>query len=147
VEWRALDRSGQERPQRTLPVPVEVVPGRLHQGRHRRHELPLAIRDWSAYDLTGYMRTSAVRSCWPRTESRLYQEPKNLVSHGFAESSVERTGARTRTVYSITAEGRAALRRWHDQGVADRQIEDEIASELDELGAEMTSTAEGPPTG
>lgn len=97
----------------------------------------LAIRDWSAYDLTGYMRTSAVRACWPRTESRLYQEPKNLVAHGLARASTERTGDRRRTVYSITGEGRKALRSWHDEAVEPRQIQDEMLLRLF-LGDEAT---------
>lgn len=97
----------------------------------------LAIRDWSAYDLTGYMRTSAVRACWPRTESRLYQEPKNLVAHGLARASTQRTGDRKRTVYRITGKGRRALRAWHDEAVGAPQIQDEMLLRLF-LGDEAT---------
>lgn len=97
----------------------------------------LAVRAWSAYDLTGYMRTSAIRGCWPRTESRLYQEPKNLVAHGLARVSTERTGGRKRTVYSITEEGLRALRAWHDEAVEPRQIQDEMLLRLF-LGDEAT---------
>lgn len=97
----------------------------------------LAFRDWSAYDLTGYMRTSAVRACWPRTESRLYQEPKNLVAHGLARVSTERTGGRKRAVYSITEKGLRALRSWHDEAVEPRQIQDEMLLRLF-LGDEAT---------
>ena len=40
----------------------------------------LSLRPWSAYELTGFMRTSNLRGIWPRAESRLYAEPKNLVA-------------------------------------------------------------------
>jgi DNA-binding PadR family transcriptional regulator len=85
----------------------------------------LAIRPWSAYDLTGYMRSSAIRRVWPRTESRLYAEPKNLVAHGLAEATKEYTGRRSRTVYSITAAGRGALAEWLGESSARQEIEDE----------------------
>jgi DNA-binding PadR family transcriptional regulator len=85
----------------------------------------LAMRRWAAYDLTSYMRTSAVRRCWPRTEGRLYAEPKNLVLHGLAEASKEYTGKRGRTVYSITEAGRKALCEWLGQRPVRWETEDE----------------------
>lgn len=85
----------------------------------------LAMRPWSAYDLTGYMSTSAVRKLWPRTESRLYAEPKNLVAHGLASAKKEYTGKRKRTVYRITDAGRDALAEWLGEPSAPPQIEDE----------------------
>lgn len=85
----------------------------------------LAVRPWSAYDLTGYMRTSAVRQVWPRTESRLYAEPKNLVARGLAEATKEYTGRRSRTVYSITDAGRRALAEWLGERSAGMEVEDE----------------------
>jgi len=85
----------------------------------------LAFRPWSAYDLTGYMRTSAVRRVWPRTESRLYAEPKNLVAHGLAEATKEYTGKRSRTIYSITEAGRSALADWLSESSARPETEDE----------------------
>ena len=49
--------------------------------------------------------------------SKLYEEPKKLVDHGFARSSTEQNGQRSRTVYTITAKGRRALADWlHDPG-------------------------------
>ena len=50
---------------------------------------------------------------WPRAESKLYEEPKKLVEHGFAAATTEHVGKRPRTVYAITGEGRAALATWH----------------------------------
>jgi DNA-binding PadR family transcriptional regulator len=75
----------------------------------------LALKPWSAYDLTGFMRTSNLRAIWPRAESRLYAEPKNLLAQGLATADVERIGGRKRTVYSITPKGRRALGRWLQQ--------------------------------
>jgi PadR family transcriptional regulator, regulatory protein AphA len=71
----------------------------------------LAVKPWSSYELTQQMDRSLGR-VWPRAASKLYEEPKKLVAHGFARSSTERNGRRTRTVYAITAEGRRALRDW-----------------------------------
>jgi DNA-binding PadR family transcriptional regulator len=74
----------------------------------------LSVRDWSAYELTGQMKRG-LRYSWPRTETRLYQEPKNLVAHGLATARVEATGRRHRTVYAITVGGRRALARWLEE--------------------------------
>jgi len=71
----------------------------------------LAVKPWSSYELTQQMDRSLGR-VWPRAVSKLYEEPKKLVAHGLARSSAERNGRRTRTVYTITASGRAALRGW-----------------------------------
>jgi DNA-binding PadR family transcriptional regulator len=72
----------------------------------------LALRPWSTYELTRQMDRSVGRM-WPRAQSKLYEEPKKLVEHGLAEAALERTGKRSRTVYSITEAGRHALGRWH----------------------------------
>jgi PadR family transcriptional regulator, regulatory protein AphA len=72
----------------------------------------LAIEPLSAYDLTKYMRRSALARLWPRTEASIYREPKILEYLGLASSHSTATGARTRTVYSITPRGKRALRDW-----------------------------------
>src|SRR5438552_3979602 len=84
----------------------------------------LSVRSWSAYELTDQMKRG-LRYTWPRTETRIYQEPKNLVHHGLATASVETTGKRRRTVYSITAEGRRQLARWLEQQSAPPQFQSE----------------------
>ncbi|MGH4025798.1 MAG: PadR family transcriptional regulator [Pseudonocardiaceae bacterium] len=71
----------------------------------------LAIQPWSTYELTRQMDRSLGRF-WPRAQSKLYEEPKKLVDHGFAEAAREQVGKRPRTVYSITAQGRRALAAW-----------------------------------
>ena len=70
----------------------------------------LAIGPASGYQLAQQMERS-LRVVWPRAESRLYEEPKKLVAHGLAKAQTE-AGGRRRTVYTITAKGRRALRRW-----------------------------------
>jgi PadR family transcriptional regulator, regulatory protein AphA len=73
----------------------------------------LAIRPWSAYELTKQMRRS-LAYCWPKAESVLYDEPKRLVRLGLATAHEEPVGdgARTRVGYAITPAGRTALRQW-----------------------------------
>jgi DNA-binding PadR family transcriptional regulator len=71
----------------------------------------LAIQPWSTYELATQMDRSLGR-IWPRATSKIYEEPKKLVVHGFARARDEATGARPRTVYSITARGRRALAQW-----------------------------------
>ena len=76
----------------------------------------LSVRPWSSYELTRQMDRSLGR-IWPRAVSKLYEEPKKLVSHGLASATAEQNGQRTRTVYAITAEGRQALAAWlHEPG-------------------------------
>jgi DNA-binding PadR family transcriptional regulator len=71
----------------------------------------LAIRPWSAYELT-QQATRSLRFAWPKSERLLYSEPKKLVEHGMATAHQESVGGRSRTVYTITDEGRTALRHW-----------------------------------
>jgi DNA-binding PadR family transcriptional regulator len=71
----------------------------------------LALKPWTTYELARQMERS-LRNFWPRAQSKLYEEPKNLVAHGLATARREKVGARQRTVYAITPEGREALRRW-----------------------------------
>jgi PadR family transcriptional regulator, regulatory protein AphA len=74
----------------------------------------LALRSWSTYELAQQMKRST-RHYWPRTASKIYEEPKKLVAHALATATREYTGRRPRTVYTITEQGREALRRWLDE--------------------------------
>ena len=89
----------------------------------------LALRPWSAYELTKQVRRS-LRFCWPRAETRLYQEPKNLVEHGLVKATTTVTGRRSRTEYTITPKGRAALRAWLDEPSAPPRLESEALLRL-----------------
>lgn len=71
----------------------------------------LAIRPWSTYELAKQMDRGLGR-IWPRAQSKLYEEPRKLVQHGFARARTETVGRRPRTIYSITASGRRALAVW-----------------------------------
>ncbi len=73
----------------------------------------LAIKPWTTYELAQQMERS-LRNFWPRAQSKIYEEPKNLVAHGLATAKKEKTGKRPRTVYSITEKGRDALKGWLD---------------------------------
>jgi DNA-binding PadR family transcriptional regulator len=71
----------------------------------------LAIKPWTTYELIQQVDRS-LRRIWPRTQSKLYEEPKKLVALGYARASEERIGRRRRTRYTITARGRRALAAW-----------------------------------
>jgi PadR family transcriptional regulator, regulatory protein AphA len=71
----------------------------------------LALRSWSTYELTRQMKRG-LHYFWQSAESGVYQEPKNLVAHGLAKAELSHVGRRPRTVYTITPEGREALRDW-----------------------------------
>lgn len=82
----------------------------------------LSVRSWSAYELTSQMKRG-MRLTWPRAETRIYHEPKNLVAHGMARAKTESNGKRSRTVYSITRKGQTALRGWLEESSTPPQFE------------------------
>jgi DNA-binding PadR family transcriptional regulator len=82
----------------------------------------LAIRPWTPYEMTQQMQRSLSRF-WPRTVSKLYEEPKKLAEHHLAASSDERTGQRTRTRYAITPAGRRQLASWLAQPTQEPVLE------------------------
>ena len=71
----------------------------------------LDLRPWTGYDLTQQAARS-LRYAWPKSERHLYSEPKKLVELGYATTHAERVGRRTRSVYTITDDGRQALSEW-----------------------------------
>jgi len=71
----------------------------------------LALRSWTGYELTQQARRSLAH-CWPKEDSVLYEEPRRLVARGLARAHQERDRGRTRNRYTITDEGRRALREW-----------------------------------
>lgn len=89
----------------------------------------LAVRSWTAYELAGQAARS-LRYFWPRSEAHVYAEVKRLVELGFADAETETNGRRSRTSYSITAEGRVALRRWLATAPAEPQLEVEALLRL-----------------
>lgn len=71
----------------------------------------LAVRPWPIYELAEQTRRN-LRFFWPRADSRLYEEPKNLVAHKLAKVQRTFVGKRPRTIYAITPKGRRVLRQW-----------------------------------
>jgi PadR family transcriptional regulator, regulatory protein AphA len=71
----------------------------------------LAVRSWTTHELVQQVDRS-LRRFWPRSQSKLYEEPKKLVAHGYARASDDSVGRRLRTRYTITAKGRRALAAW-----------------------------------
>jgi DNA-binding PadR family transcriptional regulator len=71
----------------------------------------VAVHPWSTYELAR-QRVRYFRYVWPRAESAIYREVKRLSAMGLLHGRKEHVGKRARTVYSITEEGRGALREW-----------------------------------
>jgi PadR family transcriptional regulator AphA len=71
----------------------------------------LAVKPWTTHELVQQVDRS-LRRIWPRAQSKLYEEPKKLVAHGYAKATDDSVGRRRRTRYTITAEGRRALAAW-----------------------------------
>lgn len=82
----------------------------------------LSLRSWTTYELAKQVQRS-IGWFWPRAERKLYDEPKRLVAAGLAASTAQMTGARPRTVYTITARGRKALRAWLSESPAPPALE------------------------
>ena len=109
----------------------------------------LSLRSWTTYELAKQVQRS-LGWFWPRAERKLYDEPKRLVAAGLATSGREMTGARPRTVYSVTARGRRALRQWLDEPPAPPSLEFEgmvkvffaDGGTLEQLKATLTSIAD-----
>jgi PadR family transcriptional regulator AphA len=89
----------------------------------------LGLRPSSAYELAKQGRRS-LHFCWPRAETRIYQEPKNLVEHGLVKATSAAKGRRARTDYAITAKGRKALRAWMGEPSAPPRLESEALLRL-----------------
>ena len=108
----------------------------------------LSLRSWTTYELAKQVQRS-IGWFWPRAERKLYDEPKRLVAGGLAKSTAEMTGARPRTVYTITARGRKTLQRWLDEPPAPPSLEFEglvkvffaDGGDLDQLRATLREIA------
>jgi DNA-binding PadR family transcriptional regulator len=66
---------------------------------------------WPTYALAQQLRRN-MRFFWPRAESRIYDEVKQLVEPGLATAHQEQTGERARTIYAITDAGKALVAQW-----------------------------------
>jgi PadR family transcriptional regulator AphA len=84
----------------------------------------LAWQEQSTYELVKAMGGN-VRFFWPRAESHVYREIKRLTASGLTTGTRGATGRRPRTVYRITAAGRAALADWMAQAPGGVALEHE----------------------
>jgi DNA-binding PadR family transcriptional regulator len=109
----------------------------------------LRLRPWTTYELAKQVQRS-LGWFWPRAERKLYDEPKRLVAQGLASSEQSMTGARPRTVYTVTRKGRTALAAWLDEAPAPPILEFEgmikvffaDGGSLEQLRATLTAIAE-----
>jgi PadR family transcriptional regulator, regulatory protein AphA len=74
----------------------------------------LAVKAWTTHELVQQVDRS-LRRIWPRAQSKLYEEPKKLVAHGYARATEDPVGRRRRIRYTITAKGRRGLAAWLQQ--------------------------------
>jgi PadR family transcriptional regulator, regulatory protein AphA len=82
----------------------------------------LNVKAWTTYELAKQVQRS-LGWFWPRTERKLYDEPKRLVAAGLATATEQHTGKRARTVYAINGAGRKALRSWLGEPSASPSLE------------------------
>lgn len=109
----------------------------------------LALRPWTTYELAKQVQKS-LDWFWPRAERKLYEEPKRLVAAGLANAQKEMTGARPRTIYTVTPSGRDALRVWLGEAPAPPTLEFEAmvkvffadGGTLEQLRATLTAIGE-----
>jgi PadR family transcriptional regulator, regulatory protein AphA len=84
----------------------------------------LEQRPRSGYDLKRAVDRT-IRHFWAASYGQIYPELRRLEQAGWIEGSDDARGARSRRVYSITAEGRIRLGRW----LADRETRIELRDE------------------
>ena len=82
----------------------------------------LGVQPFTAYELAQQMERS-LADFWPRAQSVLYNEAKNLTAHGLATSERVHTGQRASTRYTITDQGRVALQQWLDTPASGPQLQ------------------------
>jgi DNA-binding PadR family transcriptional regulator len=85
----------------------------------------LAIRPWTTYELARHMERGVGRLWPPSARSKTFNEPKKLAELGLVKATAGSVGNRPRTVYSITAKGRRALKAWLDTPGEPTKLESE----------------------
>lgn len=98
----------------TAPTPWVSVPELTRTGFVLLAQI--AREPISPYQLTQLMRRN-IHYLWPRAESRIYGEVARLEAAGCLASKKASVGRRTRSVLSITATGREAVRQWLNRGI------------------------------
>jgi DNA-binding PadR family transcriptional regulator len=77
----------------------------------------------------------STRFFWAASYGQIYPELRRLAEAGLVEGEPQPTGGRKRTVYRLTSEGRAELRRWLDQAPERLELRDEGLLKLFFAGA------------
>ncbi len=78
----------------------------------------------TSYEIKGAIEKS-IANFWPVPHTTAYEEPARLAAGGYLTARQE-PGGRRRKVYSLTDEGRAALREWAaEPSAAPPQLRDE----------------------
>jgi DNA-binding PadR family transcriptional regulator len=86
-----------------------------------------------AHDLAQMLRRGNVH--YPVAQSQVYAEPKRLARLGYLSVREEPGKTKPRKVYSLTGQGRAALRDWMSQPASFPRIQNEAAVRI--LGADI----------
>ena len=89
----------------------------------------IAVAPRSGYDIKA-MVDKSTRFFWAASYGQIYPELKRLAERGLIQGSDESQGERPRTVYSITEEGRVALREWLGSGEQVHELRDEALLKL-----------------
>ncbi len=83
----------------------------------------------TSYDIKQVLEVS-IQNFWPVPHTTAYEEPARLAEGGYLSLHQEPDGRRRKT-YSLTDEGRAALRAWAaDPQVAPPQLRDEMVLKI-----------------
>ena len=85
-------------------------------------------RGAGAHDLASMMARSPLY--WDAAPSQWYAEPKKLAAEGYLKAAIQPGRTTARTHYTITAKGRAALRRWLAQPARFTRMQNEAAVRL-----------------
>lgn len=78
----------------------------------------------TSYDIKGAIEHS-IENFWNVPHTTAYEEPARLAAAGYLSVREEPTGRRRR-IYSLTPQGRAALREWASEPPAPPQLRDEL---------------------
>ena len=89
----------------------------------------LAARPRSGYEIKQLVDNSA-RFFWSASYSQIYPELKRLADDGLVKGVDASQGARQRTVYELTAEGKGAAREWISRPPEIFEMRDEGLLEL-----------------
>lgn len=108
---------------------MEVKPIRLTPTSYALLALLDQLGEATSYDIKQAMDMT-IENFWPVPHTTAYEEPARLAAAGYLSVSQE-PGGRRRKVYSLTGEGREALREWAaEPSAAPPQLRDEFVLKI-----------------